>query len=139
MRSLCPVAPAGREVVREEGARSQAGLARWLEYEDATLHWAPMAGVVPGPLSNAGHCAVWTWKSHTCLMEDSLFLLASLPLPWALGRKLRAGPGRENPGCIPTLSAQLLICDLIQVTAIFRLGLPIWEGGGLNPLRSNSL
>ena len=41
MRSLCPVAPTGREVVREEGARSQAGLARWLEYEDANFALGP--------------------------------------------------------------------------------------------------
>ena len=41
MAFVCPVAPTGREVVREEGARSQAGLARWLEYEDANFALGP--------------------------------------------------------------------------------------------------
>lgn len=138
MRSLCPVAPAGREVGREEGARSQAGLARWLEYEDSSLHWCPMVGRPWASEECRSLCRVDLEESH--MPDGRQPVLPPIPPPtFALGRKLRAGPGREHPGCVPTLSAQLQTCDLIQVTAIFRLGLPIWKGGGLNPLRSNSL
>lgn len=101
MEMLCPVAPSGREVVREEGARGQAGVAKMagVGFQFAQV---PNCRGIPGPLSRASHCAAWSWKSHACLMEGSRLL----PPPYlgALGRKPRAKPGREHPDWCSALS-----------------------------------